>query len=71
VVKVWLRLRRSAPSATLREAIQENSMPANKITAQIIHAADKVHTAMWPGLLESVYAVALDLGLERFKDSIA
>jgi hypothetical protein len=35
-------------------------MPSNVTTGQIIDAADKVHTTMGPGLLESADEVAHD-----------
>ena len=40
-------------------------MQPNEITGQIIDAAYKVHTKMGPGLLESVYEVALDFELKK------
>jgi GxxExxY protein len=40
-------------------------MHPNEITSQIIDAAYKVHTKIGPGLLESVYEVALDFELKK------
>ena len=44
-------------------------MKENEIATEIVDAAYKVHTAMGPGLLESVYEVALcrELWLRRLK----
>ena len=36
-----------------------NNMQTNEITAQILNAAFKVHTALGPGLLESAYQACL------------
>ena len=40
-------------------------MKPNEITAQIVDAAYHVHTKLGPGLLESVYEVALCFELQR------
>ena len=40
-------------------------MEPNEITAQIVDAAYKLHTALGPGLLESVYEVALAHELQK------
>jgi GxxExxY protein len=40
-------------------------MKPNEITAQIVDAAYRVHTQLGPGLLESVYEVALAFELQR------
>jgi GxxExxY protein len=40
-------------------------MQPNEITSQIIDAAYKVHTKTGPGLLKSVYEVALDFELKK------
>lgn len=47
----------SALSATLRETLW--IMEPNEITAQIVDAAYRIHTQLGPGLLETVYEVAL------------
>jgi len=53
----------SARSATLRE--KSCFMGPNEITAQIVDAAYKIHTQLGPGLLESVYEVALAHELKK------
>ena len=40
-------------------------MEANEITAQIVDAAYKIHTRLGPGLLETVYEVALAHELKK------
>jgi GxxExxY protein len=40
-------------------------MKPNQITGQIVDAAYKIHTQLGPGLLESVYEVALAFELQR------
>lgn len=40
-------------------------MEENQIGKEVVDASVKVHTALGPGLLESVYEVVLAKGLER------
>ena len=58
-----LREVRLAP--TLRANALIGPMQPNEITGQIVDAAYRVHSTMGPGLLESVYEVALDFELKR------
>jgi len=46
-------------------------MNENKIGREIVDAAVKIHTALGPGLLESVYEVVLAMELERRGFSVA
>lgn len=48
-----------------RDIFKRTAMHPNEITGQIIDAAYKVHTKLGPGLLESVYEVALDYELKK------
>ena len=41
------------------------AMKPNEITAQIVDAAYRIHTQLGPGLLETVYEVALAFELQR------
>ncbi|HXR07713.1 MAG TPA: GxxExxY protein, partial [Candidatus Acidoferrum sp.] len=40
-------------------------MKPNEITAQVVDAAYRIHTQLGPGLLETVYEVALAFELQR------
>jgi iron complex transport system substrate-binding protein len=42
-----------------------DELPLNRITGEIVDAAYKLHTALGPGLLESVYEAVLARDLER------
>lgn len=53
----------SASSATLRESFPK--LPPNEITRQIVDAAYHLHVSLGPGLLETVYEVALAHELQK------
>jgi GxxExxY protein len=53
----------TSPSMPLRAA--RTAMPPNEITRQIVDAAYRIHTAVGPGLLETVYEVALAHELKK------
>jgi iron complex transport system substrate-binding protein len=42
-----------------------DELPLDRITGEIVDAAYKLHTALGPGLLESVYEAVLARDLER------
>ncbi len=44
---------------------EKQRMPPNDITRQIVDAAYKLHTSLGPGLLETVYEVALAHELQK------
>jgi GxxExxY protein len=52
----------SAPSAALRE---KRVLQPNEVTGQIVDAAYRLHTSLGPGLLETVYEVALAHELQK------
>jgi len=40
-------------------------MELNEISGQVLDAAMKVHSILWPGLLENAYEVCLKYELEK------
>lgn len=46
-------------------ALSNNQMTENEIAKEIVDAAYKIHVALGPGLLESVYEVVLEYELKK------